>query len=159
MEIERLAQGNDYGVTDTDTIDFIDHQDVLQQWKVTYANFVADFRPLKPEPNRIRCVVGGDILDFIGDASSPTMTLVDAKILFNSVISDEKQGATFMTYDLKDHFLALPMAKPKCTKLRWEHIPDDIKTRYSLEKSPLRINFCEDQERNVWTQRGSNLGI
>ena len=129
-----MAQENDNGVTATDAIDFIDHQDVPQQCKITYANFIADLRPLKLEPNRIRCVVGGDKLDFMGDASSPTTILAEAKMLFNSVISDEKNGATFMTYDLKDHFLALPMAKPKCTKLRWEHIPDDIKIRYRLEK-------------------------
>ena len=113
MEIGCLAQGNDYGVTATDTIDFIDHKGVPQQCKVTYANFVADFRPLKLEPNRIRCIVGGDKLDFMSDASSPATTLAEAKMLFNSVISDVKQGAKFMTCDLKDHFLTSSMAKPQ----------------------------------------------
>ena len=118
MEIGRLDQGNYYGVTFTDTIDFIDYHNVPQQCKVTYANFVADFRPLKLEPIRIRYVVSGDRLDFMGDVSSPTMTLAEAKLLFNSVISDSKQGAKFMTCDLKDHFLASSMAKPQYMKMR-----------------------------------------
>ena len=134
MEIGRLAQGNDYGVTATDTINFIDHQDVSQQYKVTYANFIADFIPLKPEPSQIRGIVGGDKLDFMVDSSAPTMTLVEAKMLFNSIISDAKRGKKFMACDLKDHFLASPMAKPQYMQMRWEHIPDDIKICYSLEK-------------------------
>ena len=75
MEIGRLAQGNKYGVTATDTIDFVPYNLVPPSAKVTYANFVADHRPLKPEPNRIRCVTGGDKLDFYGDSGSPTTNL------------------------------------------------------------------------------------
>ena len=66
MEIGWLAQGNDYGVTPTDTIDFIPYALVPPTTKVTYASFIADYRPLKPEPNRIRCVAGGDKLDYFG---------------------------------------------------------------------------------------------
>ena len=79
MEIGRLAQGNKYGVTATDTIDFVPYNLVPPSAKVTYANFVADHRPLKSEPDRIRCVVGGDKLDFFGDAGSPTTNLSEAK--------------------------------------------------------------------------------
>ncbi len=109
MEIGRLAQGNDYGVTPTDTIDFIPYALVPTNTRVTYASFIADYRPLKPEPNRIRCVAGGDKLDYFGDSSSPTTTLTEAKLLFDSVISDANHGACFMTCDLKGHFLASPM--------------------------------------------------
>ena len=132
MEIGRLAQGNDYGVTATDTIEFIPHHLVPSEEKVTYASFVADHRPLKPEPDRIRCVAGGDKLDYFGDSSSPTTTLTEAKLLFNSVISDASQGARFMTCDLKDHFLASPMKQPRYMRMRWDQIPDDIKLRYNL---------------------------
>ena len=128
MELGRLAQGNKYGVKPTIFIDFIPFSDVPTNVKVTYANFVADHRPLKPEPNRIRCVVGGDKLDYWGDASSPTTNLAEAKILFNSVISDASKGARFMTCDLKDHFLASPMEKPHYMKIKWEHIPEDIRS-------------------------------
>ena len=134
MEIGRLAQGNDYEVTPTDTIDFIPYALVPFGAKVTYASFIADYRPLKPEPNRIRCVAGGDKLDYFGDASSPTTTLAETKLLFNSVISDANKGARFMTVDLKDHFLASPMRKPQYMRMRWDQIPEDIKHCYNLHQ-------------------------
>ena len=56
MELGRLAQGNKYGVTPTDCIDFIHYSVVPIIAKYTYANFVVDHRLLKPEPDRIRCV-------------------------------------------------------------------------------------------------------
>ena len=83
-----------------------------------YANFVADYRLLKPEPNRIRCVVGGYKLEYQGDARSPTTTMIEEKLLIKSVISDSKYGARFLTCDLNDHFLASPMKKPQYMKMR-----------------------------------------
>ena len=88
MKLGRLAQGNKYGVAPTDCIDFIPHSDVPRDTKCTYANFIADHIPLELEPDRIRCVTGGDKLDYMGDSSSPTTNLVEAKSLFNSVILD-----------------------------------------------------------------------
>ena len=46
----RLAQGNDNGVQSTDTIDFINKQDVPSGRDITYATFVLDYHPLKTEP-------------------------------------------------------------------------------------------------------------
>ncbi len=58
-ELGRLAQGvkNTKG---NDVIDFIYKSDVPIHKKVTYANMVCDFRPLKSEPYRVRLTVGGD---------------------------------------------------------------------------------------------------
>ena len=108
MEIGRLAQRNYYGVTPTDTIDFIPYELVPKDTKVTYTSFVADYRPLKLDPNRIQYVVGGNTLDYEGDARSPTTNLAEAKIMFNTVIYDTDKGAKFMTCDLEDHFVASP---------------------------------------------------
>ena len=49
----RLAQGNDVGVTATDTVDFIAFKDVPKHRKVTYTNFACNYRPLKDEKWRI----------------------------------------------------------------------------------------------------------
>ena len=132
IELGRLAQDNKYGATPTDCIEFIPHSDVPANAKCTYANFVADHRPLKTDPDRICCVAGGDKIDFWGDSSSPTTNLAEAKLLFDSVISDVKNGARFMTCDLKDHFLASPMQNPHYMGIKWEHIPEDIRLRYNL---------------------------
>ena len=61
--------------------------------------------------------VGGDKLTYHEDISSPTASLLEMKILLNSVISDTAKGARFLTCDLKDFFLATPMAKPEFMKI------------------------------------------
>ena len=65
-KLNRLAQGNKYGVKSTDTVDFITKYEVPIISKVTYTNFVCDYRPLKSEPHRLRLVVGGYRLDYDG---------------------------------------------------------------------------------------------
>ena len=98
----RLAQGNIRGVESTDTIDFIPVTDVPLTKKVTYASFACDHRPLKDEQWRVRIVVGGDKLDYFSDTGSPAADVLEPKLLFNSVISDAKDGAKFCSMDLKD---------------------------------------------------------
>ena len=101
-ELGRLAQGNIYGVTATDTIYFIFKHDVPTNQPVTYSNFNCDHRPLKTEKHRIRLTAGGDKLTFDGDAGAPAASLLETKLLINSVISDAKHGAKFLSCDLKD---------------------------------------------------------
>ena len=72
IEFRCLAQGNKYGIQSTDTIDFISKLDVPHNEKVTYAQCICDHCPLKPEPFRVRIVVGGDKLDCERDAGAPT---------------------------------------------------------------------------------------
>ena len=132
-ELGRLAQGNIYGVTATDTIDFIFKEDVPPGQVVTYANFVCDYRPLKSEMYRIRLVVGGDKLTYDGDAGAPAASLLETKLMINSVISDAKSGARFMSCDQTDFFLATPMQKPKCMRIVYKYIPQHIREKYNLD--------------------------
>ena len=76
----RLAQGNIYGVLSTDTIEFIFKHEIPPGRDITYASFVCDKRPLKPEPYRVRIVVGDDCLSYGEDAASPTTDLLKQKI-------------------------------------------------------------------------------
>ena len=55
--------------------------------KVTYGRLVVDIRPLKNEKYRVRVTMGGDKLEFMGDASSVAASLSTVKILLNSVVS------------------------------------------------------------------------
>ena len=128
----RLASGNDNGIAHTDTIKFIPHASVPTDKKVTYASFVCDHRPLKSEKWRIRLVVGGDKLDYDLDSGSPATDLTETKLLFNSVISDAKNGARFLSMDLKDVFLHTPMAHPEYMKIPFKYFPNDIIHRYNL---------------------------
>ena len=85
-------------------MEFIKKEEVPDNKKVTYASFVLDYRPLKAEPWRVRLVVGGDKLPYDDDPGSPAASLIETKLLINSVISDAKRGAKFMSLDLKDYF-------------------------------------------------------
>ena len=44
---------------------------------------------------------GGDRLDYPDDPSYPTASITDAKIHFNSTISDDNHRACYMTLDIK----------------------------------------------------------
>ena len=85
-EIGQLAQGVGDSVAGTNTIDFIQKSKVPANKKVTYANFICDYRPLKTEPHRVRLIVGGDKLDCTYDAGSPAASLLETKLILNSKI-------------------------------------------------------------------------
>ena len=131
-EIGRLAQGNAAGVKGTNTITFIPKNKVPSNVKVTYANFVCTHRPKKPEPWRIRIVVGGDKLNCSYDTGSPAAGLLETKLLLNSVISDAINGARFFSLDLKDFFLASPMREKEYMRIHIRHIPLDIRDKYNI---------------------------
>ena len=95
----RLAQGNHNNVPYTDTIDFITKAEVPTHKDVTYAQFVLDYRPTKPDKHRTRISVGGDKLNYPSDPGSPTNDMLESNILINSTISDARKGATFCCAD------------------------------------------------------------
>ena len=108
---------------------------------ITYATFVLDHRPLKTEEFRIRITVGGNRLSHTEDSGSPAANLLETKVLINSVISDAKEGARFMTADIKDYFLATPMARPEYMKVQYKHLPDDIRKKYNLQVKVTPNNY------------------
>ena len=95
---------------------------------------MCDKRPLKPEPFRVRIVVGGDRLSFDEDAGSPATDLLETKILINSTISDSDQGARFLSADLKDYFLGSPMSRAEYMKVHLSKFPPDIIAKYNLNE-------------------------
>ena len=64
------------------------------------------------EPCYIRCVAGVDKIDYPDDPGLPSDSLIKAKLLLNSTIYDEKEGALFMSFDLKNFFLDFLMEPP-----------------------------------------------
>ena len=82
--------------------------------KVTYANPLCDYRPLKDGPYRIRLVVDGDRLNYDADTGAPTANLLDVKILLNSIISTP--GARFASIDIKDFSDALQWPSTSTSK-------------------------------------------
>ena len=139
-EFGRLTQGNDAGVVGTDTMTFIHNKDLPATARATYASFVCNIKPHKKETHQVRLVVGGDRLTYNDDAGSPAAFLLETKILLNSVISDAKNGAKFMTCDLKDFYLATPMDKPEYMRISLTSIPQDIIQRYNIHNLATSTN-------------------
>ena len=71
-----------------------------------------------------------DELPYSSDAGSPTATLLEAKVLFNSTISDCDKGARFMAADLKDFFLATPMEDSEYMHIHSKYFFDNICDKY-----------------------------
>ena len=93
-------------------IDFIKQSDVHLIEKVTYGQYVCDHCHLKPEPNRVRIIVGGDKLIFDIDTGTPATNLTEFKLLLKSVISEATYGARFLSCDLEGFFLASLIQQP-----------------------------------------------
>jgi hypothetical protein len=119
-------------VIGNNTIFFIYPHQVPKGRKVTYATFVCTMRPGKAEEYRIRMTVGGDRLDAFQDVRSPAVGHTDAKLHFNSTISDAKKGARYCTGDLKDFFLVSEMVNYQYMRVHRRYITPEIMEEYGL---------------------------
>ena len=143
-EMGRLAQGVGTRMPDgNENIFFIKKNQVPANKKVTYANPVCDFRPLKDDPYRVRLTVGGDRLPYAHDSSSPAASLLDAKLIINSVISTP--GSRFISADIKDYFLCSDMDEYEYIRIPYKWIPEEIRKQYNLQDfvEPDGYVYCE----------------
>ena len=115
-----------HGVASTDTIDIIRKSQVLPGKKITNASFVCDHRPLKSEPWRVCCIVGGDKLPYADDPSSTISSLLDTQITINSTISDALKGARFPGDGLKILFLGSFIKNPEFMRIPLSIFPAKI---------------------------------
>jgi hypothetical protein len=102
-EFGRLAQGVGGRIKNpTNIIRFIREDEIPKERRkdVTYGSFVCTVRPEKAKPNRTRFTVGGNKINYPGEAATPTAEMLAAKILFNSIVSTP--GAKFMSMDVSN---------------------------------------------------------
>ena len=97
---------------------------------VTDGQFVYNERHEKAEVNRTRFTVGGDKINYPGAVATPTAEILEAKILFNSVISTK--DAKFMTIDIYNLYLNSPVPCPEFIKIKINNIPKEIINEYKL---------------------------
>ena len=95
---------------------------------------VCDIRPLKSEKYRVRLTVGGDRLQYPDDTASLAASLLEAKLLINSTISQSAQNARFMTIDINDFFLQTTMLEAEYMKIHKKYFLEDIREKYSIDK-------------------------
>ena len=143
-ELGRLAQGVGGRVEGTNTMFFIPKNKVPQdRFKdVTYGRIVVDYRPQKEEPHRTRLTVGGNLINYPGDVSTPTADITTAKLLINSTISTP--GARYMCCDVKNFYLGTPLTRYEYIKIPLHIIPDEIIQEYNLnEIADNGYIYCE----------------
>ena len=143
-EIGRLAQGI-RDIAGNDALDFVHKSSIPRNKKVAYANMVCDHRPLKKEKYRVRLTLGGDVLEYLGDASSPAASLIESKLLFNSVISDSHRGARFMSLDIKDFFLQSILHDAEYIRIHSKYFLEDIRQKYNITSliAPDGYVYCK----------------
>ena len=134
-ELGRLANGIPNRVRGTNCVVFIPKSKVPKNKKVTYANMVCDYRPLKDEHYRVRLTIGGDKLDYEKETASPATNLLETKLLLNSVISDAHKGAKFLGIDIKDFFLLtyLPEGEREYMRIYSRYFDDEIRKLYDID--------------------------
>ena len=93
---------------------------------------MADIRPQKDEPNRMRLTAGGDRLPYDGKKSTETAGLETTKILFNSVVSTP--GARFACYDISNMYLNTTLPSPEYMKIHQSLIPQEVMDEYDVEQ-------------------------
>jgi hypothetical protein len=69
---------------------------------------------------------GGDQLDYPGDASSPAVAMLDAKLHINSTISDAHKGAHYLGIDIKNYYLGTPMKYYQYIRVLAKMIPQEV---------------------------------
>ena len=87
-----MAQGdNKAGQKGTNAMFIMNHNNIKNILKAgnkfNYANLVVDFFPQKKDPNRIRIVAGGNLINSAGKLLVPTANIDTAKLHWNSVVS------------------------------------------------------------------------
>ena len=108
----------------TNTIFFITKDKVPASKTVTYGRIVAEIRPQKAETHRTRLTVGGNLIHFLGDVTTPTADIRTAKLIFNSVISTK--NSKFMCAYIANFYLNNPMDRYEYMKLPLDIIPEEI---------------------------------
>jgi hypothetical protein len=131
-ELGRLAQGIANREKGTNTIFFIPHSQIPQKRRkdVTYGRICVDHRPQKKEVNRTRLTVGGNLINFLGDVSTPTADPTTAKLVINQTLSTPH--AKYMCGAIEYFYLGTPMSRYEYMRLPISIIPQEIIDAYNL---------------------------
>ena len=76
---------------------------------VTYARIVVVYRVHEDDPNRVPITVGGNLIIYPGELTTPTADLTTTQVMWNSVIST--RNAQYMCSDVKDFYLCTPLER------------------------------------------------
>ena len=131
IELARLASGRSKDKTPgTNTIEWIHPHQIASHKKPTYVRICANYRPQKADPHRVRCTLGGNLINYPGPKAAPTASIPLVKLLLNSVLSTP--NAKFHTIDIKDFYLQTSMERAEYMRLKILDIPKEVIQHYNL---------------------------
>ena len=97
---------------------------------VAYARVVAKLRPQKSELERVRITVGGNLIDYPVDKSTPTTEITTIKMHLNSAVSTPE--AKCICTDVQNFYLNKIMEDPEYMRIKVELVPVKIIYQYEL---------------------------
>ena len=77
-------------------------------------------------------MVSGDRINYPFDIGTPTADMLLVKLLFNSVVSTK--NAKFVSPDISNFYLEMPMERYEYMRMRMADIPDEIIEQYMLKE-------------------------
>ena len=86
---------------------FIPKSQVPKDRKVTHGIIFCDIKTQKYETHRTRLTVGGNLIDYPGEVTTPTSDITTAKTLINSIISTPND--IFLCADISNIYLDTSM--------------------------------------------------
>ena len=116
----------------TDTMLFIAQYQVPRDRlkDVSYGRIVVDYIPHKEKPHRTRLTVGGTLIVYAGDISTPTSEISTANLVINSTISTP--GAKYMCCDIRNFYLGKSFIRYEYIKIPIDILPEDIIMEYNI---------------------------
>jgi hypothetical protein len=138
-ELGRLCQGigtgdkaSGKGVAGTNTFHLIQYSDIPhhRRKEIIYTKVVCEIQEGKDDKNHTRITVGGHLIFYPGDAGTSTASLELIKLMLNSFIS--RKGARFLTIDIKNFYLDMPMVDPEYVRIKITDIPREFSLEYDL---------------------------
>ena len=91
-------------------------------------------RTKKNDVHRTRLTVCGDRLQYRGNSASPAASLIDTKMIINSVLLDARKSEHFLTVGLKDEFLQSDLPEPEYMKIHGRYFFQDIGEKYNIDQ-------------------------
>ena len=113
-------------ITCTGTMFFIKKEDVPDNIKVSYANYVCNIRPHRTETHHVRMTACGDRLDYPGGSRSTAVCMLDAELHINITISDAHKGARYLGININNFYLITPMQYFQYIRVLPKMVPQEV---------------------------------
>jgi hypothetical protein len=124
----------------TNTCSWIKKSQVPKGKRVTYARAVVAVRPEKEEINRVRIIVGGNLLDYLGETSTEAASIETTELLIISVLSTP--GSRLGTIDISNFFIQNYLKDYQYMRFHISMIPKEIINEYNLKDIMEADGWC-----------------